>query len=46
MKNIALFIAASILLAMGSCVTHKTCPTYMKNNVELEGVSASAAPIK
>ncbi|MBC7391145.1 MAG: hypothetical protein H7329_18205 [Opitutaceae bacterium] len=42
MKKTALIIASGILFAMASCVAHKTCPTYMKNNVEMEGVSASA----
>ena len=42
MKKTALIIASGILFAMASCATHKTCPTYMKNNVEMEGVSASA----
>jgi len=43
MKKTALIIATGIfLMSLASCVAHKTCPTYMKNNVEMEGVSASA----
>jgi len=42
MKKITIIIASAILFAMASCVAHKTCPTYMQNNLQLEGVSASA----
>lgn len=42
MKKTALFVASVILLSLASCVTHKTCPTYMKNNTSSETVWASA----
>lgn len=42
MKKTALFVASVILLGLSSCVTHKTCPTYMKNNTSSETVWASA----
>lgn len=31
MKKLVLFIAGVALLALASCRTHKTCPTYLKN---------------
>ena len=40
MKKISLIVAALTLLAFASCRGHRTCPTYMKINVEAP-VSAS-----
>lgn len=42
MKNIALITALiTLLLSISSCIAHRTCPTYMQNNSDMEGVSAS-----
>jgi len=42
MKKVALLLVSALAFAMASCVAHKTCPTYMKNNTSSESVSASA----
>ena len=42
MKKLALFVTTALLLAMASCVSHKTCPTYMKNTQSSDVITASA----
>ncbi|MFN8437959.1 MAG: hypothetical protein U0V72_09980 [Cytophagales bacterium] len=31
MKKFVLFVSGLAILALASCRTHKTCPTYLKN---------------
>ncbi len=40
MKKLVLFTAGVAVLALSSCRTHKTCPTYLKNTSNNSEVKA------